>query len=634
MAKGSGSGAASVSALVFVACIPLFLVTASVAWAFNDPGLYHRGFEKYKVSAASGISEEDLREVGAAFRAYFNSRQETLAIQTRVYGEKRELFNEREVHHMRDVKRLVWGVYVIAAITGVYLAITTVRWLRSGHWGHRRLLARCAVWGGCVTVGAIVLFGLFTLSGFEAVFTLFHRISFTNDLWQLDPRRDYLVILFPLGFWFDATVSVALSAVAGALALIAAGLAWQIFERSRRDGVIAATVLVIVASCVVILLAADSFNISGQRRTGPAESTAVTPRPISSANAKIASGPLPTKPVFDLPHREERAYMLGLINDARLDAGIPPVTFGGNRAAQLHAESLLEHCVASHWSMDGLKPYMRYSLAGGYQSNAENVSGLDYCYSRSDWVEPLSSFEAEAREEIRGFLASPGHRENILDPWHKRVNIGLAWDSYNLRVVQHFEGNYVEYDRLPQIKNAVLSLAGHTKNGARFLSDDEFGVQIYFDRPPMPLTRGQVSRTYCYAGGVLVSSLRPPAAVLSYWTEDEYLHSYRPCPDPYDVSGDIPGPQSDKEADSLWRRAYEASKTARETSLRVPWITASEWNAAGERFEVTADLNEVLGTHGNGVYTVVLWDTIKGEDVVISEYSMFHGVSPPRTYNP
>ena len=67
--------------------------------------------------------------------------------------------------------------------------------------------------------------------------------------------------------------------------------------------------------------------------------------------------------------------MLELINIAREDAGVPPVALGDNDAAQLHAESALANCFGSHWGIDGLKPYMRYSLAGGYQSNGENGLG-------------------------------------------------------------------------------------------------------------------------------------------------------------------------------------------------------------------------------------------------------------------
>ena len=31
-------------------------------------------------------------------------------------------------------------------------------------------------------------------------------LSFANDLWQLDPRTDYLVRMVPQGFWLGATV--------------------------------------------------------------------------------------------------------------------------------------------------------------------------------------------------------------------------------------------------------------------------------------------------------------------------------------------------------------------------------------------------------------------------------------------
>ena len=76
--------------------------------------------------------------------------------------------------------------------------------------------------------------------------------------------------------------------------------------------------------------------------------------------------------------------MLELINEERVRRGVPPVELGDNWAAQLHVESALENCFFSHWGIDGLKPYMRYSLAGGYQSNGENGSGGGLCIKASD----------------------------------------------------------------------------------------------------------------------------------------------------------------------------------------------------------------------------------------------------------
>lgn len=219
------------AALLAVVAVPLFLITGSVAWAVNDPGLYRRGFEKYQVSLWTGIPDADLRQAGADIRRYFNSREEPLAVRARVYGQEREIFNQREVLHMWDVKRLVWGVYAVGALSGLYLlGFSAVGFTRNRR-AFSPELSGLVLRGGLLTLALVMLVGLLALAGFETLFTLFHHISFTNDLWQLDPRRDYLIMMFPLGFWFDATMRVAATAVGGALLLSGAAGAYLYYRR-------------------------------------------------------------------------------------------------------------------------------------------------------------------------------------------------------------------------------------------------------------------------------------------------------------------------------------------------------------------------------------------------------------------
>ena len=215
---------------LFIFAVPLFLVTASVAWAFNDPGVYNRGFQKYRISLTSGITEEDLRQVGGQIRHYFNSTDEPLLVNTQVYGEDRELFNQREVQHMRDVKRLVWWVYAAAIVSGIYLLAATAWGAAVYQRGFLDVLAQRVIRGVALMVVLVVFVGVFALAGFDTLFLRFHQLAFANDLWQLNPRRDYLLIIFPQGFWFDATMRVVALTVAGAVALtlIAGGpLLWQ-----------------------------------------------------------------------------------------------------------------------------------------------------------------------------------------------------------------------------------------------------------------------------------------------------------------------------------------------------------------------------------------------------------------------
>ena len=213
--------------------------------------------------------------------------------------------------------------------------------------------------------------------------------------------------------------------------------------------------------------------------------------------APVLTTPLIPTPVLlpDSRHMEEKLYMLQLINSERTRAGAGSVVLGDNIAAQIHAETALANCFSSHWGLDGLKPYMRYSLAGGYQSNGENGHGSDYCIKESDQYLPVTDIQGEIREAVAGWMNSPGHRRNMLNPSHKKVNIGIAWDRYNVKAFQHFEGDYVEYARLPEIHEGVLTLAGRTTNEARLGGRRDLDVQIYYDPPPEPLTLGQVART-------------------------------------------------------------------------------------------------------------------------------------------
>ena len=318
----------------------------------------------------------------------------------------------------------------------------------------------------------------------------------------------------------------------------------------------------------------------------------------------------------------EKEYMLGLINEERMNAEVPPVVLGDNTAAQLHAESMLANCFSSHWGVDGLKPYMRYSLAGGYQHNAENVSGLDYCITPSDGYRTTGVREG-IRRAMTGFMDSPGHRRQILHQWHRKVNIGLAWSDYNIMVVQHFEGDYVEYDSLPSIQGDVLSFAGQTKNRVQFDEEKDLGISLYHDPLPHALTPGQLARTYCVDSGRKVAAFRPPLEEGSTYTNDEFTTTYTPCPSPYDVPPDTPAPGSPEEAHDAWREARDASLQIEPQSVTVPWITASRWSAGEDGFAISADISRVLREHGSGVYTVLVWGVIDDTDVPISQYSMW-----------
>ncbi len=204
---------------LFIAAVPVFLVTSNVRWVINAPFLYSYGFDKYDIPERTGIERGELLSAARQVRDYFNNDEEYLDVRVYQGGILRSLYNEREVLHMKDVKGLVRGVYRAQEVTGAYLAAFIVVGLIV--WGRQSLprLARYAGLGGALTLALVLLVSLASLVGFDQLFLAFHLLSFSNDLWQLDPSRDYLIAMFPEGFFFDATMLIAGSTVVEALAL-------------------------------------------------------------------------------------------------------------------------------------------------------------------------------------------------------------------------------------------------------------------------------------------------------------------------------------------------------------------------------------------------------------------------------
>ncbi len=357
-----------------------------------------------------------------------------------------------------------------------------------------------------------------------------------------------------------------------------------------------------------------------------------TPTPASTVLSTSTPVAIPLTP--NLRHIDEKHYMLELINAERTKAGLNPIVLGDNIAAQLHAESALANCSSSHWGIDGLKPYVRYALAGGYQSTGENVAGLSYCIRESGGFRPIASIEQGLREAMGGLMGSQGHRRQISGKWHQKVNIGLAWDRYNLVVVQQFEGDYIEYILPPTIANGILTMSGKLKGGVHLFSNNDLSVQVYYDPPPRTLTRGQLSRTYCYDLGLHIASLRPSLWPGWYYDDYQFTAMTKPCLNPYDLSADTSAPSSYNEAHTSWRRAYLAYEAQKEEPVVVPWITASGWSISGNTFSVTANLSHLLASYAEGVYTLAVWGKVGYEDVAISDYPIFHGITRPDTYSP
>jgi integral membrane protein (TIGR01906 family) len=214
----------AVCATLFVLCVPLLLVSANVRYVTLNEDTYENGFQKYRASERTGLSPEQLSSIARAFIAYFQAPPGRLNPQVTLRGEVRPLFNEREVSHMEDVQMLMQLVFRLGAVAALGLLVVTAVLLFSQRGQALATLGRFLTWGAGLSLVLLLLVGALSLLDFSELFVRFHQLSFQNDLWMLDPRQDYLIMLFPEGFWFDVTIKIALLTAIEAVAIGGTGL--------------------------------------------------------------------------------------------------------------------------------------------------------------------------------------------------------------------------------------------------------------------------------------------------------------------------------------------------------------------------------------------------------------------------
>jgi integral membrane protein (TIGR01906 family) len=221
--------------LAFVLLLPLLVISTSLRGLVTDRDFMLRGFRENQVATTTGLDDAQLEQIADTFVAYFQRPPGQIQLQVTAFGQSRALFNDKEITHMEDVQALIqWflRMQIVAAAVVVVRIATGVVFDRSPVPIGREML-----WSTGLMVALVVLVGVLSLMDFEALWTRFHQVAFRNDLWQLDPNSDYLIMLFPEPFWFTATIRMATSVALQTLllGLVGVGLifAQRFFEERK-----------------------------------------------------------------------------------------------------------------------------------------------------------------------------------------------------------------------------------------------------------------------------------------------------------------------------------------------------------------------------------------------------------------
>lgn len=210
------------AAVLFVLSLLLAVVLTSIRLLVFDPAYYQSGYQRFGGAASTRMAAQQLSEATAQMQAYFRGGPPVSLEVEKEWG-REVLFNPREQKHLADIRDLVGLVVRVQEASLAYLLAATVGLLALRRAAGLPRLARWLRAGAAFTLAVFAALGLIAVGNFQWFWLQFHLLSFSNDLWRLDPRSDYMIRLFPAGFWFNAVLDVVArsAGAAGVLLLLA-----------------------------------------------------------------------------------------------------------------------------------------------------------------------------------------------------------------------------------------------------------------------------------------------------------------------------------------------------------------------------------------------------------------------------
>ncbi|HLO14526.1 MAG TPA: TIGR01906 family membrane protein [Anaerolineales bacterium] len=209
--------------LLIMLLIPIVTIIATVRLLATDQYL---AFEYGKPSFPPdpfGFTEEQRFDLASSDIHYVRGHlpNDTLSKETL---NSALVYNPREVSHMADVRavfRSVFRVWQVALLLLFLMGLTL--WQKR----ERAALGSALQWGGILTAGMILFVGLLAVFAWQFWFSTFHLFFFEPGSW-LFYDTDTLIRLFPVKFWFDATLTVSVLSLIGGLFIALFGRQWRI----------------------------------------------------------------------------------------------------------------------------------------------------------------------------------------------------------------------------------------------------------------------------------------------------------------------------------------------------------------------------------------------------------------------
>ena len=184
----------------YALCFPFLILLLSINLIVWDQNFYEKEMLNYETY------EREVQNLKAFF----------------IWGElEEENYSEREIIHLKDVRRLIWLSIILLILFTIPCIISLLK-------DTKEHIRKECFKGGIYSLIILVGISLVLLS-FSHTFILFHKILFTNDYWLL-PADALLIQMFPEEFFIRSTKQILLYSAIFSLLSILIG----IFARGKK----------------------------------------------------------------------------------------------------------------------------------------------------------------------------------------------------------------------------------------------------------------------------------------------------------------------------------------------------------------------------------------------------------------
>ena len=141
------------------------------------------------------LSFDDIKLIASELMQYIKGSLQFLETKVTINGVLTDFYSVRSKIHMGDVRNIIVTLSKAYYVSILFCFISAFKMINFKNF--LTMLKNIYYKVILIIASLITILFIYAATNFDTFFVHFHHVLFTNDLWLLDPREDYIICLLP-----------------------------------------------------------------------------------------------------------------------------------------------------------------------------------------------------------------------------------------------------------------------------------------------------------------------------------------------------------------------------------------------------------------------------------------------------